>query len=175
LPSSAKSCERMVAVSASRTIRAVAPASPSHFPHYKPQTRSSPAGALRETRDERRPQRATEQSASLNPIRSSATAIFQLLPYSSDKRRRLEPSPLSGTRRFREEKRRAIRLNRRRRHRCRREGDPFASRLPFWRPPHSRSQSLRYIGRCGRWRRSTIRRFAISPTPPLRLLGGLPQ
>jgi signal transduction histidine kinase len=91
------------------------------------------------------------------------------------KRRRLKPSPLSGTCRFREENRRAIRLNRRRRHRCRREGDRFASRPPFCRPPHSGSRSLRYTCRCGRWRRLTIRPFATSPTPALRSLGDLPQ
>src|SRR5262249_55001062 len=146
--SSAKSCERMVAVSASRTIQTAAPSSSFHFHPCNPQTRRSLAGALQEREHERRPRRATEHSVLLKTddierdCGASGAAVAD--------RRRLKPSPLTGTRRFREEKRRAIRLNRHHRRRYRREGDPFASRPPFCWSPHSWSRSLRYTYRCGR-------------------------
>src|SRR6516165_6828945 len=124
----------MVAVSASQAIQAAAPSSSFHFHLCNPQTRRSPAGALQEREHERRPRRATEHSAPLKTGTSNATAEFQVPP-SSGQAAKAKPSPLSGTRRFREEKRRAIRLNRRRR-RCRREGDPFASRPTFCSSPH---------------------------------------
>ena len=79
-PSSAKPCERIAVVSASRTIPAAVPSSLSRFRLCKPETRRSPAGTSRETRHERWPQRTT---APLKPTRSNVTAIFQVLPSSS--------------------------------------------------------------------------------------------
>src|SRR5262249_60475206 len=53
-PSSAKSCERIAAASASQTIRAAAPSSPCHFRRFKPEIRRPPANTPRKTRDKRR-------------------------------------------------------------------------------------------------------------------------
>src|SRR5262249_17525676 len=76
-----------MAVSASQIIQAAAPSSRSHFPLCKPETRRSSAGPLRETRDERKPQRATKH----RPVRNRRDRDL-----AEGKRRRLKPSPLSG-------------------------------------------------------------------------------
>src|SRR5262249_24597931 len=148
--SSAKSCERIAAASASQTIRAAALSSLCHFRLCKPEIRRSPANAQGKTRDKHSTFNTQLSIAAFETDDIERNRGASGAALAEGERRRLKPSPLSSTRRFREEKRRAVRLNRRHHRRCRREGDPFASRPPFCSSPHSWTRSHRYICRCGR-------------------------